>query len=550
MEENPVLRPVNGNEVAATSLPTSPLDLLRRHGPVIAGYALPFVLILYLALRGGGYDSIVRGELGIAVWWIVLLGSVVGILPVARVDRWGWTMLGAIMAFAVWTTAGIGWSESVERSVVEVGRMATYVGVFALALVAQGRDGLKRSVYAVGTAIAVVGTLALLSRLHPAWFPEDDAARVLPDVRGRLSYPLNYWNGLAALIAIGTPLLLWIATSARRLLARALAAAVIPALMLAAFYTLSRGGALELGVALVVMFALHPRRLAMIPTLLVVSAAAGILVAAGAQRQPLADGLSGPVVEQQADEMLALVLVVCIGVALLQASISLAGRHGLGPRPRISRSIARSLLAGLVVLGLISAVAGGAPSAVSDGWQEFKTPGAPENNATTDRFVSASGNGRYQYWESSVKAASSDPFTGIGPGTWEYWWAREGTVPGFVRDAHSLFFEVYAELGAIGLILIGGLVVGVLIIGTRRALGAPPVRRSMYAASVAACAAFATAATVDWGWELAVIPVAFFLLVAGILAPDPDQDDPRLTENVHGSCNASASLASRLLGSW
>ncbi len=199
-------------------------DALRQYGPTVAGYALPFVLVLYLALRGGGYETIVRSQVGIAVWWLVLLGAAVGILPVSRVGRLAWAMLGVVLAFAIWTGLGIAWSDSSERSVTEFARVATYIGVFALALNAQGRDGLRRSVYAVGSAIAVVGVMALMSRLHPAWFPENETAQVLPIVRARVSYPLNYWNGLATLIAIGIPMLLWMAISARRILTRALAA--------------------------------------------------------------------------------------------------------------------------------------------------------------------------------------------------------------------------------------------------------------------------------------------------------------------------------------
>src|SRR5919198_6380768 len=59
-------------------------------GPAFAGWLLPFALVLYLALKGGGYDPVVRGEVGIAIWWIVLLGAGVGVLPLARVPRVGW----------------------------------------------------------------------------------------------------------------------------------------------------------------------------------------------------------------------------------------------------------------------------------------------------------------------------------------------------------------------------------------------------------------------------------------------------------------------------
>ncbi len=105
-------------------------DAVRRFGPVLAGYALPFLLVFYLAMKGGGYDSIVRGEVGVAVWWVVLIGAAVGALPAARITAAGWVMFGLLAAFAVWTTLGISWSDSAERSAAEAGRVAAYLGVF------------------------------------------------------------------------------------------------------------------------------------------------------------------------------------------------------------------------------------------------------------------------------------------------------------------------------------------------------------------------------------------------------------------------------------
>src|SRR3954466_5733595 len=178
--------------------PPVPLDLAAawsRIGPALGGWLLPFMLVLYLALKGGGYDEVIRGEVGIAIWWVVLLGALVGVLPVARISRAGWIGLGLLGAFFLWTTLGITWSGDSERSVAEVARLAMYAGVLALSLSVQGRDGLRRMVQGLTAGIAVVAALALLSRLHPAWFPHNDLPEFIPDARSRLNYPLNYWNG-------------------------------------------------------------------------------------------------------------------------------------------------------------------------------------------------------------------------------------------------------------------------------------------------------------------------------------------------------------------
>ena len=102
-------------------------------------------------------------------------------------------------------------------------RVWSYAGVFTLALIAQGRGGLRRTAASLAAGIALVGILALLSRLHPSWFPPNEVVEFVPATASRISYPLNYWNGVAALIALGIPLLIWLGTAARPLAGRALA---------------------------------------------------------------------------------------------------------------------------------------------------------------------------------------------------------------------------------------------------------------------------------------------------------------------------------------
>lgn len=534
-----------GGGVVATR-PSRRLDyyaIAEGMGPRIVGSVLPFMLVLYLALKAGGYETVVYGEVGIAAWWLLLLGALVGVLPVARITTAGWIALGLLTGFAIWTALGIGWSESAERSVTEVGRVASYLGVLALALAAQGREGLRRTVCAVGAAIGLVALLALLSRFYPNSFPANETAHLLRGVRARLSYPLDYWNGLAALIAVGVPLLLVIATYARHLITRACAVAAAPALALAAYYTLSRGGALELGVALIALLALHPRRLTLLATAAAPVAGAAILIAAATQRDALEDGLLGQAAQTQGDEMLAMTIVVCAGVGLVHAALALASRYGLGPRISLTRTASRATGAIAVLAVVVVAVAAGLPEEASDRWQEFKNERSPGVQGP-ERFGSGSGTGRYQLWEAALDANATDRLTGIGPGTFEFWEAREGSIPTFVRDAHSLYFESLAEVGVVGVVLIGGLVLWILFSGAQRSLSrGSPDRRAWIAGATAACAAFATAALVDWVWELAVLPVAFVLLAAAIIGPDAESRRRRTSRFHRGSTGPKTRLA-------
>jgi tetratricopeptide (TPR) repeat protein len=489
----------------------------ERLGPILASTVLPFALVVYLALEGGGYDVVVRSEVGMAVWWIVLLGALVGVLPVRPLGRAELIGLGLLLAFAVWTALAISWSESSERSVEEVGRVLTFLAVLALSLSAQDREALRRTVRSIGVAIALVGLLALLSRLEPSWFPESELGSFLPNVESRLAYPLNYWNGLAALMALGIPLVLVVAVESRRLITQALATAALPVMALTAYLTLSRGGAIEIAVAAVVFLALHPRRLEVLPTLALGSAGAALAIAAATQRGALEDNLQNATAARQGDEMLAVILIVCAGVALLRVALGLATRHGLWPRPTVSRQAAALLAGGLATVALAVGLASGTPDRLANAWDEFKDPVGQASNSTPERFSSASGNGRYQQWEAALDAFSSKPLTGIGPGTYEYWWAREGTLSTFVRDAHNLYLETLAELGIPGLMLLLAALGSVFVVGIGKWRRAEAYERALLAAALAATAAFATAAAIDWVWEMTVIPVALLLLAAAVL---------------------------------
>jgi hypothetical protein len=168
-------------------------------------------------------------------------------------------------------------------------------------------------------------------------------------------------------------------------------------------------------------------------------------------------------------------------------------------------------------------VALGAAGQASDRWAQFKQRGAG-NDAS--RFESAAGSGRYQIWESAIDAYRAHPLEGIGPGTYEYWWAQNGSLATFVRDAHSLPIETLAELGPVGFLLIVGFITGILVVGVGRSRQVGEARPWLVACC-AASAAFAAAASIDWVWEVAVIPVVFLLLAAAILGFGADSDGSR-----------------------
>jgi O-Antigen ligase len=481
----------------------------------VSTWLLGFGLVVYLGLKGGGFDPLVHDQVGIAVWWVLLATVAVGAVPRRRPATLAWAALGLLAAFVAWTALSLTWTESVEQSWSELARVASYLGVFALALLARRPKGARQMIAAVGAGIAVVALVALLSRLHPAWFPSaDQTGQFLNDGRERLSYPLNYWNALAALIAIGLPLLLAVATGAKHVAVRALAAAAMPPLMLAAFFTLSRGGIAAAVLALLVFLALAPDRLPKLLTLGVSAVGGAILIAGAAQRDDLRHGLDNAAAHHQGNEILIWTIVVCLVVAAVVAALSVALGRDMRPRwTQVSRQ--HSLLALGVGIGivLIAAIAAGVPGKASNAWDEFKQPESTPGRGT-ERLSDVSGESRYQFWSSAVREAESKPLTGTGAGTFELWWTRDGDTPAIVDNAHSLYLETLGELGVVGFALLIGFFGVVLIGGGIAALRAGDLRAPPLAAAAAGCAAFCLTAVFDWTWQVPVLPVATLLLAA------------------------------------
>lgn len=477
---------------------------------------LPFALVIYLALSNGGYDEIVRSEVGILVWWVVLLGALAGLLPSAPIGRAGWVAFGALAGFGVWTALSVTWTESDERTIIEAARVAVYLGVLALALSAQGRNGLRRTVGAVGAAITVIALISLLSRFEPTWFPAGNPAEFLPTTEARLTYPLNYWNGLAALMAIGLPLLLAVAVRSQRPASQMLATAGLPVLALTTFYTFSRAGALAAGVGIMVTIALTRPRWPVVRVAAIGACGSAVLIAAATQRDALEAGPHGSLASIESEQMIELLIIVSLLSALFRLFAGTPSPRRTAPRQGRWRRAGQASLAVVVLGALLAAIAVDLPSELSDRWQEFKS--AESAGAAEDRFSSLSGAGRYQNWDVALNALAAEPLTGIGAGTYEFWWARETPIPIFVRDAHSLFFESLAELGPVGLTLIVGFLAALLWKGTAGALRATGSRRTYLAGSVGAVASFLVAVSLDWNWELAVIPVTILVIGAAICA--------------------------------
>lgn len=528
-------------ESVAISRATAPPRLVDRFdAAALSVWGLVGAIVLYMAIDGGGYDLVVRSQVGVLVWWIVLVTAAFGLLPVARLTRTGWAALALFGGFVAWTALASTWSLSSERSLQELSRVACYLGVLVLGItIHRDRDrAIRTTVNALATAIVLVAALALASRLRPDLFPAaQQTASFLPGAQQRLGWPLNYWNALAALVAFGLPLLLVIASSARTLAAQAAAAAGVPLLALCGYLTFSRGGALAAAVGLIVFLVLASDRIPKLSTALLAAAGSAALIAGATHRGAIESGLANAAARHQGDTLLVAVILVCAGVALAQLALGLAARHGTPPRWLVvPRRRAGQLLAAGIVICFVGALLAGAPTLVSHAWRDFKRPNAAalSQNSIT-RFASASSNGRYDLWKVAVSSSSGHLLGGAGPGTFQLLWLPRAPYFSYVQNAHSLYFETLAEVGIIGLGLLVAFFLLVIGAALRCVLRARQDTRTRAAGAAAALLAFSVSAASDWVWQVPALPAAFLLLAAAVVAPGSDVRHPDRGEHATSS---------------
>ncbi len=497
----------------------------RRHTTrALSAWVLTLVLVLYLAFNSGGYSITTHAQVSIAVWWIVTVCAAWGLLPFSRARGSARAAILLFAGFTAWTALGITWSISQGRSFDDLALVSCYLGILVLAVQVhhEREEALRRTVAALATAIVLIALAAVASRLWPNLFPGSQSASAMPGNSGaaRLAWPIGYWNALAALMAIGLPLLLGLATSARARWVRSAAAAAIPLVALCGALTQSRGALVEGAAGVVVFLALAPQRATKLISAAITAGGSALLVAYSLRERAITND-TGVSHAGQAWMVALAVVVICAGVGLAHAvadrrlsAVTLP--RLLSPAPRQARI---AVLAALVLLGVVGLLAHG-PAHLSHAWNSFKS--AAGSSTPGNHFAASGGEGRYQFWTAGIDSASAHPFTGSGPGTFQLDWLPRATVPVYTTNAHSLYVETYAELGLIGFLLLAAFLLTVLVVLVRQVIRSEAGDRVRAAAATAALTAFLVGAAIDWLWQLPVVVAAVLLLAGAGVAPRRD----------------------------
>ena len=424
---------------------------------------------------------------------------------------------GLVGALAVWIALSSLWSISSAASLRELERMLVYVGV-ALAVAFVLRRGDVAGVLAgVVLGAAVVCGYALATRVQPDHFETQQ------DVFNthRLADPIGYWNALGLLAALGLIVALGFVAHARRHRASVVAAAALPVLVSTLYFTFSRGAWAALAIGLLATVVLDPRRLRLLWTGVVVAIPSAACLAYAAQQEALSTQGAAPAAAAQQGHRLAVVVVIAMAASGCGAWIARVVARRVAVSRRTRRRVDIALACAAVAAVLVGLVAVGGPSKGLSRLRD-RFDAAPVATADlNERLFSLSGNGRTEQLRVAWDAAKRHPLIGNGSGTFEYLWYEHRPDQLVVRDAHSLYMETLAELGAVGVCVLGAALL-VLLLGGARA------RRTRFAASgTAALVAWVAAVTVDWHWEVVGVTLAALLAgAAALVASDSLQSRP------------------------
>jgi hypothetical protein len=205
----------------------------------------------------------------------------------------------------------------------------------------------------------------------------------------------------------------------------------------------------------------------------------------------------------------AITVLAVLSIAAAWAARRVSGRVPVPRRVRLALDV--GLVAGVAVLGAAVLVAAGGPV---DGARSLKRQFEAPAGVTGDlnaRILSFSGNGRSEQITVAIDAGRERTLLGLGAGSYEAQWYEHRDSPYVIRDAHSLYAEMFGEVGFVGL----GLLLAALALPLVAAIRA---RRSRTVpAAGAAFLAWAAHCTLDWNWELPGVTLTALLAGAAVL---------------------------------
>ena len=478
--------------------------------PVGAG-----LLVLTVGAKYGGYYPTVWGWTGTVLAWVA---AMVLLLATPRLSRLEVATLALLTAYVGWVALSRLWSEAPGHTISEVQRDVIYPLALLIALVLLRRAAVASFVTAVAVAIDLLALYGLVTRLFPERLGTFDSVAAY-----RLSTPVEYWNTLGIITAMGIVLTLGIAARGEPV-ARVLAAVALVGLGPTLYFTFSRGSVVALALGLAALVVVDTRRL----QLTVAGAAFLSLPLVATWQSTHYDALTttaAPLAAASRDghQLATLLAVLAVGAAVIAAAFTLVERRWR-PSSQLRRGYAIAV-SGLAVLVAVAVIGhfGGPVTMVRDAVDSFRGPPVGTSQAgvnLTNRFSSLSSNGRISLWSAAWDDFERNRVVGAGAGSFEWYWAKHQPTGGKARDAHSLYAETLAELGVVGFVLIVSALALPLVAVVRAR------RRPLMSFAAAAYFTFIAHLGADWDWEMPVVILSGLMCAAALLAAARQTDEP------------------------
>jgi tetratricopeptide (TPR) repeat protein len=532
----------------------------RLSGDLALGAALAAGLGVVAFVTTGGT------ELGSNTWAeiaLIVVGAALGVGAIALCAgrTWGLAPLLLFAALAAWTAASVAWSVQPATSWVEAGRTASYLAAFggalALARIAPGR---WRAVLGAVAALTVaVSGYALLVKVFPATFDPGDAV-------GRLRLPLDYFNAIGQLAALGVPA--WVWAGARReggIVARALSVPVLSLLFVALVLSYSRGAIVIVLLGLLLWFALVPVRLRAALVLGLGALGGAVVTAWALHERAISHDNFALAARTSAGHKFGLVLIALVGVQTL-VGLAVASRIDRVPLAAATRRRVGGALIALVVLvaiggvGAVAASSRGLTGTVSHVFNQLTSPNSGGVGNNPGRLLATSST-RGRYWNESLKVGGNALLKGVGAGGFATahlrYYSNAGSLA--VDHAHGYLFQTFADLGLVGIALSLGLLVAWCFSAGRaadlRRRGPPSPERLGMVTLFVTVVVFGLGSAIDWTWFIPGLTVPA-LVCAGWLAGRGPLDRPagRAERSPLGAPGAilalTATTAAVLLAAW
>ncbi|HYI74845.1 MAG TPA: O-antigen ligase family protein [Gaiellaceae bacterium] len=466
-------------------------------------------LLLGAVFAGDGSDVggiLPVGGAAVAVLAVSLVLVALGRAPAPRVGRWGAMLVAALVGLTVWIGVTMSWSIVADRSWDAFNKAIAYCAFLGVGIVfvAVGREmGARLVGWILSAVLGVTLAWALVAKAVPALDPEGDRV-------ARLREPIGYWNALALLADVAIVLGLWLASeSGHRRVVRVLGAVLVYGATLALMLTLSRTGVV-VGVAVIALWLLVGAERLQSTLVLAASAGPAVLVGAWAFMRPaLTEDVAARSDRVSDGAVLGVLTLVGAAVVVVLVTVGLARSLEPTTRRRLGRVLIAVAAAGVLAVGVAASVS--AADAVTSSRDCREVVNDPS------RLGSLDANLRLCWWEEALDVFDHHGVEGAGAGSFEIARKRFREDARNVVQPHSVPLQHLADGGVAGialfvLVILAGAAVCVCTL--RRLAGA---ERAAAAALVAAPAAYAIHALVDYNWDFLAV-TAPTALALGALA--------------------------------